>query len=224
MKKHLIKWISWRWTKLSLKCKLTFQVGSFNKYLIVLKISMAPLPIVSLPLCLWWNFYTCLLPSCVNNFKGCFINQNEGLSLKYFRLAHFLSIMEFDERLCMGWFLSSGIVEFQRAPLRIRPQILFCLLILLWKHGLGVKGKVRKVSAEVQDSSEVWSLNSLLLYVSLRRAPLFRVRKSCPQMLIHFTSLISAYTERNRIPGVFNSFHPKGFLAFVKGAQLRLGH
>lgn len=183
-------------------------MGLFDNYLIMLKIFMAPLPIVSFPLVLTWNFYTCLLPSCVNSFKGCFINQNEGLSLEYFRFAHYFSIMETVEMLCTGWLLSPGIMEFQRASLRIRPQILFCLMILLWKHGLGVRGKVRKVSAEIQDSSEVWSLNSLLFCMSLRRTPLFRVRKSCPQILIHFTSLkFSSYTERNRIPGVFNSFH-----------------
>lgn len=112
----------------------------------MLKVFMSPLPVVSFPMVLTWNFYTCLLPSCVNNFKGCLINKNEGLSLKYLRFVCFFSIMEIDEMLCMGCLLSSGIVEFQRVSLRIRPQILFCLLILLWRHGLGVKSRIRKVS------------------------------------------------------------------------------
>lgn len=82
--------------------KTTCQMSSFDSYLILQQFSMALLSTESFPLqCSYGMFYTCLLPSCVDIFKGCFTSQNERSSLMYSKLACSFLMMIIAEMLCV---------------------------------------------------------------------------------------------------------------------------
>lgn len=87
-------------------------MDSFDSYLILLQFSMALSPTESFPLkCSHGMFYTCLLPSCVDIFKGCFTSQNERLSLMYSEPVCFFLMVEIVEVVCVWWWHSSGATE-----------------------------------------------------------------------------------------------------------------
>lgn len=87
-------------------------MDSFDSYLILLQFSMALSPTESFPLkCSHGMFYTCLLPSCVDIFKGCFTSQNERLSLMYSKPVCFFLMVEIVEVVCVWWWHSSGATE-----------------------------------------------------------------------------------------------------------------
>lgn len=115
-------------------------MGSFDSHLILLQFFMALSPTESFPLqCSYGMFYTCLLPSCVDIFKGCFTSRNERLSLMHFKLVCFFLIMKIVEMLCVWWLHSSETTEWVSELDTTDNR--HCLLVSPRKSGLGVRGR-----------------------------------------------------------------------------------